>query len=50
METLALGSVGERTQKNCLRRWQVWVAERAAQGKQPWLQRDSDNPNLVLSE
>ena len=44
VETLALGSVGESTQKNYLSRWKVWVAARAAQGKQPWLQRNSDNP------
>ena len=50
METLALGSEGESTQKNYRSRWNVWVAERAAQGEQAWLQRNADNPNPVLSE
>ena len=50
VETLALGSEGESTQKNYRSRWNVWVAERAAQGEQAWLQRNADNPNPVLSE
>ena len=50
VETLALGLVGESTQKKYPCKWKVWVVERAAQGKQPWLQRNSDSPNLVLSE
>ena len=37
VETLALGSVGQSTQKNYLAKWNTWVAERKAQGKGPWL-------------
>lgn len=50
METLALGSVGRSTQILYLAIWNVWVAERKAQGKEPWLQHDADNPNQLIKE
>lgn len=49
MESLALGSVGESTQKNYLGKWNIWVKERRAQGKGPWLHTLAD-PDQVLSE
>ena len=49
VETLALGSVGESTQKNYLGKWNVWVKERRSQGKGPWLHENAD-PDQVLGE
>ena len=49
MESLALGSVGEPIQKPYLGKWNIWVKERRAQGKGPWLHTLAD-PNQVLSE
>ena len=49
METLALGSVGESTQKNYSGKWNVWVKERRSQGKRPWLHDDAD-PDQVFGE
>ena len=49
MESLALGSVGESTQKNYLGKWNIWVKERRAQGKGPWLHTLVD-PDQVLGE
>ena len=34
VETLALASVGKSTQKLYLAKWNTWVAERGAQGKE----------------
>ena len=48
-ETLALGFVGESTQKTYLGKFNVWVAERKAQGKGPWLQYNPADPNRALS-
>ena len=50
METLALGSVGQSTQKNYLEKWNVRLAERKAQGKASWFQYNRSAPNQVLSE
>ena len=49
VETLALGSVGQSTQKNYLAKWNTWVKERKAQGKGPWL-RVLDDPDKALTE
>ena len=49
METLALGSVGESTQRNYAGKWNVWVKERQVQGKGPWLHTLAD-PDQVLGE
>lgn len=49
METLALGSVGNITQKNYAGKWNVWVKERKAQGKGPWLHTLAD-PDQALVE
>ena len=49
MESLALGSVGESTQKNYLKRGNTWVKETRAQGKSPRLHALAD-PDQVLSE
>ena len=49
VETLALGSVGENTQKNYLAKWNTWVKERQAQGKEPWWHTLAD-PKKVLSD
>ena len=45
VETLALGSVGESTQKNYLGKWNVCMAERKAQERGPWLRYDPSAPN-----
>ena len=50
VETLALGSVGESTQKNYKGEWNVWVSGRKSQGKGPWLHFDPADPNRALSE
>ena len=50
METLALASVGKSTQSHYLGKWNIWVAERAAQGKEPWLNQNPDDPNQALTE
>ena len=49
MESLALGSVGESTQKNFLEKLNIWVKERRAQGKGSWLHTLAD-PDQVLGE
>ena len=49
METLALGSVGESTQRNYTGKWNVWVKERKGQGKGPWLHTLAD-PDQALGE
>ena len=50
METLALGFVGQSKQKNYPGKLNVWVAERKAQGKGPWLQYNPSASSQVLSE
>ena len=50
VETLVLVPVGKSTQKHCLGKWNIWVAERAAQGKGPWLKHKPDDPNQALTE
>ena len=47
VEALALASVGKSTQKLYLANWNTWVAVRAAQGKDAWLQYIPVNPNLT---
>ena len=37
VETLALGSARQSTQKHYLAKWNTWISERKAQGKGPWL-------------
>ena len=49
METLALASVGENTQKNYLGKWNIWMKERSAQGKGPWLHTLA-NQEQVMAE
>ena len=49
VETLALGSVGQSTQKNYLAKWNTWVAERKAQSKGPWLYA-LDDPDSTLND
>ena len=49
VETLALGSVGQSTQKNYLAKWNTCVKERKAQGKWPWLHA-LDDPDKALTE
>ena len=49
VETLALGSVGKSTQKNYLTKWNTWVKERQAQGKEPRLHTLAD-PKEVWSD
>ena len=49
VETLALASVGESTQRNYLGKWNIWVKERNTQGKGPWLHMLSNN-DLFLAE
>ena len=49
VEALALASVGESTQKNYLGKWNIWVKERSAQGKGPWLHTLA-NQDQVLAE
>ena len=49
VETLALGSVGQSTQKNYSSKWNTWVAERRAQGKGPWLHA-LDDPDPALND
>ena len=50
VERLTLGSVILSTQKHYLGKWNIWVVERAAQGKGPWLQPNPDGPSRVLTE
>ena len=50
VETLALASVRKSTEKLYLAKWNTWVAEREAQGKEAWLQYNPDNLNQVLYE
>ena len=45
VETLALASVRKSTEKLYLAKWNTWVAEREAQGKEAWLQYNPDNPS-----
>ena len=49
VESLALGSVGESTQKSYLGKWNNWVKERRSQGKVPWLHTLTD-PDQVVRE
>ena len=49
MEKLAVGSVGQSTQKNHLAKWNTRVKERIAQGKGPWL-HVLDDPDEALSD
>ena len=42
VETLALGSVGNSTRKNYLAKWNTWIKERQAQGREPWLHTLAD--------
>ena len=48
VETLALGSVGQSTQKNYLEKWNTWIKEIKAQGYCPWLNA-LDGPDKVLN-
>ena len=49
VETLALGSVGQNTQKQYLAKCNTWVKERKAQGEGPWLHA-LDDPDEALND
>ena len=49
VETYALGSVGQMSEKNYLETWNTWVKERKARGKEPWLNALAD-PIDVLND
>ena len=49
VETLALRSVRQSTQKHYLAKWNTWVKERKAQGKASWW-HVSDDPDKAQTE
>ena len=50
VETFALASVGNSTQKLYFAKRNTWVGERAAKGKGPWLHHNPGNPIQALYE